>query len=117
MVFNGNSDTEFPDDEDYEWTEAEIIRISNCFDLEVSLTSNQGWPKDVDGKMLIIENVVELRMPVFDLGKATYDSVSYYTNFNFFMSSYLMQQNIFLGHKHLPQEFDILYSSFNSYFW
>ena len=77
MVFNGNADNEFPDDEDYEWNEAEIMRLANCVDLEVSLTSNQGWPKDMGSKMLIIENIEELRMPVFDLGRATFDSVSY----------------------------------------
>ena len=79
MIFDGNADNEFPDVDDYDWSDADIIRVANCVDLEFKLTPNTGWLKDMGSKMLIIENIEELRMPQFDIGKATFDSVSKFT--------------------------------------
>ena len=91
MTLNANSDDDFPDEDedDNEWSDAEIIRVANCVDLEVSLTSNQGWPKDMGSKMMIFENIEELRMSTFDLGKANSDSVNKFISKGEFSGGYI----------------------------
>ena len=98
MTFKANSDDDFPDEDedDNEWSDAEIIRVANCVDLEVSLTSNQGWPKDMGSKMMIFENIEELRMSTFDLGKANSDSVNKFISKGEFSAGYTRPNKILI---------------------
>ena len=100
MTFKANSDDDFPDEDedDNEWSDAEIIRVANCVDLEVSLTSNQGWPKDMGSKMMIFENIEELRMSTFDLGKANSDSVNKFISKGEFSAGYTRPNKILILH-------------------
>ena len=98
MTLKANSDDDFPDedDDDNEWSDAEIIRVANCVDLEVSLTSNQGWPKDMGSKMMIFENIEELRMSTFDLGKANSDLVNKFISKGKFSAGYTRPNKILI---------------------
>ena len=98
VTFKANSDDDFPDEDedDNEWSDAEIIRVANCVDLEVSLTSNQGWPKDMGSKMMIFENIEELRISTFDLGKANSDSVNKFISKGEFSAGYTRPNKILI---------------------
>ena len=51
------------------WQKSEILQIANCSTLEVYLRKEEDSIADLmDGKMLIIENVTELKLNEFLVG-------------------------------------------------
>ena len=54
------------------WQKSEILRIFNCSELSVSLRKNQdGIADKMNGKILLFENIAELRMNEFLVGVPT----------------------------------------------
>ena len=61
--------TNYFDDTFEGWQKSEILLIANCSTLEVYLRKEENSIADLmDGKMLIIENVTELKLNEFLVG-------------------------------------------------
>ena len=63
-MFDNNVDSEFPSD----WEKVDIIRVSNCYELEIRLSYSQSFVNELENVIFIVENISKLKIPQFEVG-------------------------------------------------